>query len=111
MCLVGSVDKSIIKIIEEPKDHIIQFKNNKEVVRLTCAAESPEGYDLHYQWYCVDSDDIMISDKSYVDINLETPTRNTEKQYYCIVSIANELEYHMRTRNAVIKLEISTLVA
>ena len=95
-----------IKILEQPKDQRIQFRNNQETVELTCTAESYERYNLRYEWYCVDSSDI-ISDKYYAEITLRKPSGNMEKQYYCKVSIANDSEHHVTSRMAVIKLEIS----
>ena len=105
---VGSLNKSIT-ITEQPKDQTIQFENDEATVELTCLAEPPAGHDLRYEWYCVDSSDI-ISDKHFAEIRFERSCSNMEKKYYCKVSIANKPIHHVTSRLVVIKLEISKLI-
>lgn len=104
--LIQETPNNTIKIVEQPRDQTIQFMNNEATVELTCAAESSEGYDLRYEWYCDGSADI-INNKSTAKIILTRPSRNVEKKYYCKVSTVNEPQRHVESRNAVIKLEIS----
>ena len=80
--------------------------NNEVTVELICVAESSEGYDLCYEWYCDGSTDI-INNKSTAKIILTKPSGNVEKKYFCKVSTVNEPQHHVESRNAVIKLEIS----
>ena len=102
---------NIMKITEQPKDQTIQFTNNKqETISLTCYAESSEGNDLHYEWYCGNSSDI-ICNNCCAEIKLKRPRSNMEKRYRCKVSIANQPEHYVISRTAVIKLEISKSAA
>ena len=100
---------SLVSIRKQPKDQIVQFKKDqKEIVKLTCYAESFEGNDLCYEWYC---GNFIVSCNCYAEIKLKRPSRNMEKQYYCKVSIANQPEHYVISRTAVIKLEISKFAA
>lgn len=101
----GDLSK-FIKINEQPKDQIIRFKNNEATVELTCIAESPEGYDLHYEWYCVNSDCIK-SVNCHAELKFKKPPKNMEEQYCCKVSTANDSRYCLMSKTVVIKLEIS----
>ena len=105
----GDLSK-FIKINEQPKDQIIRFKDNDATVELTCIAESPERYDLHYEWYCVNSDCIK-SVNCHAKLKLKKPPKNMEEQYHCKVSTANDSRYCLMSKTVVIKLEISKLVA
>ena len=106
--LLGSLNKSIT-ITEQPEDQTIQFKNDEATVELTCLVEPSAGCDLRYEWYYVDSNDI-ISNKHFAEIRLKKPYSNMEKKCYCKVSIANEPVHHVRSRLVLIKLEISKLI-
>jgi len=97
-------------IIKEPQDQIIRLKNNETIVKLTCYAEALRGDDLCYEWYCDDSNDI-ISDSSCAEILFKQSSRNIEKRYRCKVSIADQPEHHVTSRTALIKVEISKLIA
>ena len=92
--------------MEEPKDQTVYFKKNEATVELTCLAEPPAGYELCYKWYCVGSTAILSDEHSAI-ITLERPSRNTEKEFYCQVSTRNEPKHHIKSKHAVVKLEIS----
>ena len=100
---IANVSKSI-EIITEPKDQTIQFKDNEATVKLNCYAEL-NGNTLCYEWYYDDSDEI-ISKNSYAELKLNRPPTNIEKRCYCKISIVNQPEHCVKSRIAVIKLEI-----
>ena len=95
----------LITITEQPKNQIVQFKNNKEIVKLTCCAESFKGHDLCYQWFYNNSNDI-ISTEQYAEIKLKRPYRNTEKKCYCKVSIVDQPQIYVVSETIVIQLKI-----
>ena len=94
----------LIKIITQPEDQTVQFKDNEATVKLSCYAESNEN-TLCYEWYYDDSDEI-ISTGPYAELKLNRPTRNIQKQCYCKISIANQPENYVKSRTAVIYFEI-----
>ena len=99
-----------IKILKHPNDQTIRFKNNEATVELTCLAEPPEGYELQYEWYC-DGSNGVISNEPSAKIPLQRPLRNMEKKYYCKVSTRSKPKHHVKSKKAVIKLEISEFQA
>ena len=98
----------LINIITQPKDQTVQFKDNAATVKLNCYAES-NGNTLCYEWYYDDSDKI-ISKTHCAEMKLNRPPVNREKKCYCKISIANQPEHYVKSRMAVIKLEIGQLL-